>query len=190
MLLGCGGEGGPEREVMPPTPLAPPMRRGLGGPRAPRCWGGVCAALSPPSLCPEATSLASSLFLPPSSLPPDAERPAPAELGVIRSEGDLGSGLSWVEIGPSVFFSIPPQGRGGGERLPLLHTQAEPTFSRTCLGPVWPCFLRKCSLWTSLWQEALSLTSQRPWTGHSSQSPRLPPLSAEGQRESGQDDCT
>lgn len=76
MLLGCGGRGDQSGEVMPPTPLAPPMRRPGGPPGLLSAGWEACRPFSPTSLCPEATSLASSSF-PPSSLPPDAEPPAP-----------------------------------------------------------------------------------------------------------------
>lgn len=116
---GAQREGGPEGEFDAPS---------FSGPSEARAWrtpqgssrlhgGGACYAFTPcpriPMLRAEATSLASSSFLPP-------PWPPSAEMGVIRLEGDLGSDYLGWKLAPCVFFH-PAQDWGGGEQL--LHHQ-------------------------------------------------------------------
>lgn len=117
VLPGHRGREGQRGSLMPPTSLAH-LRLGPGGlPRAHRGWGGACYAFTPcpciPMLRAEATSLASSSFLPP-------PWPPSAEMGVIRLEGDLGSDYLGWKLAPCVFFH-PAQDWRGGEQL--LHHQ-------------------------------------------------------------------
>lgn len=141
---GVWRDGGPEREVMPPTPLAPPMRRPGGPPGLLGAGWEACRPFSPTSPCPEATSLASSSFPPPPCLLMQS-RQLPAELGVIRSEGDLGSDYLGWKLALCVFFH-PAQGRGGRERLLCRHPGQANFFTNVFGTSVWPCFLRKCSI--------------------------------------------
>lgn len=133
-------EGGPEGEVMPPTPLAPPMRRPGGPPGLGGRWPALLPDL-PVSPCPRVQR--PPLWLPLPSPPPPCllvqSCQLPAELGVIRSEGDLGSDYLGWKLAPCVFFH-PAQGRGGGERLLCRHPGRANFFTNVFGTSVWPCF--------------------------------------------------
>ena len=139
-------EGVPAGEVMPPTPLAPPMRRPGGPPGLLGAGWEVCRPFSPTSPCPRVPMsgghLSGFLFLPP---PPGLLLQScqlPAELGVIRSEGDLGSDYLGWKLAPCVFFN-PAPGRGGGGcwgAASLSTPRPSQLFTNVFGTSVWPCF--------------------------------------------------
>ena len=145
---GVWREGGPAGEMMPPTPLAPLMLRPGGPPGLLGAGWEACWPFSPASPCPCVVAgghLSGFLFLPPPPCLLVQSRQLPAELGVIRSECDLGSDYLGWKLAPCVFFH-PAQGRGGGERLLCRHP-GQPNFFANVFGTsMCPCFLRKSSI--------------------------------------------